>query len=90
MSRIRVVVTAEDIAKGRPTAERCPLARAIRRATKARPVAVFNESYMAGEGRPEYPLPIQATVFVESYDRRSWGFVTDEPPLTFYLEGPDR
>lgn len=82
---IRVEVTEEDIAGGRRTATRCPLARAIRRATSVRPVAVFGFGDGWEAGGQKYELSFDAASFVSAFDHGA-----DVQPRAFVFPGPGR
>ena len=86
MTTLTVTVTREDIERGRRNAVGCPLARAIRRATRVRPVAVFGggDGYLCGD--KYYPLKQDARLFVGLFDSpgtRAW-----LPAMTFEILGP--
>lgn len=78
---LTVTVTREDIDAGEPRkTERCPVARALRRAG-FRTAAVMCFTAHFGNCGPSATLPAEAVEFVRRFDR-------NEPvePLTFALE----
>jgi hypothetical protein len=85
--RVSVEVTQNDIDRGRRNATGCPLARAIRRVTPVRPIAVFggDDGYEAGGVR--YPLDMDARLFIGLFDGRQ-DSVRWLPSLTFEIEVP--
>lgn len=86
MKRLRVEVTAEDIADGRREhCERCPVARAMRRAI-GRVVWVGGAGQWGIGNRSPQPkrLPLRVTDFITAFD-------TGRPvsPFTFNLDVPE-
>lgn len=67
--KIKVTVTKEDIRRGiREDPESCPIARAVRRATGRRFVAV-DEAITFDSTREVYNLTPQADQFINDFDR---------------------
>jgi hypothetical protein len=85
--RIRVVVTAEDIAEGRRgEVAACPLALALHR--RGLPHAeVWDSRWYPTDQICGYPLSAGARAFVEAFD--AGHDVGWNAPAIFYLEGPD-
>lgn len=89
MSRIRVEVTAEDIAEGVPgNATYCPIALALQRRLDAL-AGVANDAWGVadekGHIKGTFPMTARARLFVLAFDRGAAVY-----PSTFVLEGPIR
>ena len=86
MKTVRVEVTAEDIEEGQPNMCRaCPVALAIRRATKAEEVFVIRTATIYPPAGMSYvvALPYEVITFIERFDLDA-----HVEPFEFSLEIP--